>query len=109
MMRLHVYPFFLLPTSSCSTITRLHTNFHPLHYPYILLSSHTLKATFLGLAKDYKAFKVFHRPTRQEKYSRDVIFDEGGTNTHVVTENDDATVTQEDGTCVFIALPGVWS
>jgi len=45
------------------------------------LSAKSLICTFIGYARQRKAYRLVHRPSGRFLESRDVIFDEGGTNT----------------------------
>jgi hypothetical protein len=56
------------------------------------LSSRSLVCTFLGLARQRKAYRLVHRQTRRFIESRDVIFDEGGAAPRferIIIENND--------------------
>jgi transposase InsO family protein len=43
------------------------------------LAAKSLTCTFIGYAQNWRAYRLVHRPTKRFLESRDVIFDEGGT------------------------------
>lgn len=51
------------------------------------LAAKSLVCTLLGYARNRKAYKLVHRPTRRFLESRDVVFDEGGIPTRVTLEH----------------------
>ena len=58
------------------------------------LSAKSLVCTFVGYARQRKAYRVVHRPSKRFIESRDVIFDEGGTNTsyeRVILDDNDTS------------------
>jgi hypothetical protein len=62
------------------------------------LATKSLLCTFIGYAKNRKAFCLVHRPTRHFLDSRDVIFDEGGTKPErVLIEYNDAPHLEPGG------------
>jgi hypothetical protein len=62
------------------------------------LAAKSLLCTFIGYAKNRKAFRLVHRPTRRFLDSRDVIFDEGGTKPErVLIEYNDAPRLEPGG------------
>jgi hypothetical protein len=75
---------------SCNTYVHIHKDKRS------KLSSHTLKTTFLGLINGYKAFKLFHHLTRQEKFLCDVVFAEGGFSTHILIEHNNTESSHPD-------------
>jgi hypothetical protein len=60
------------------------------------LSSHMQQCVFLGLASNYKAFRLIHRPSHKIYNSCDVIFDEGGPTHECVIIDDDKNNDEND-------------